>query len=513
MKPITPFVISAPGFYGVNTQDSPVDLAPGFALRAINCVIDESGRIASRKGWQTIHAANADLGTSNVTTIGELIDNSGTSYVLCTGGGFLFKYAAGVLTTLTYGGGGVAPTIAANNWQFVQLNGVAMFFQRGYDTLIFDPAVSTTTFRRLSERSGSAGTFYQTHTALSAYGRVWSADNGTDKNTVVFSDILAPHIMTGGTSGSLNVAQVWPTGGDEVIALAAHNNFLFIFGRKQILVYSGADDPATMRLSDSIVGVGCIARDSVQNTGDDVIFLSDSGVRSVLRTVQEKSAPLRPISKNVLNELQTHILAETKDNIKSVYSKQHGFYLLTMPSFFECYCFDIARPLQDGSTRVTTWQNLTPSGLYEARDGTLYFGLAGNLATYGSYFDNATAYRAQYYTTWIDFGNPIQISILKKIILTLIGGVNQPIIFKWAYDFVQSYSTETVSISGIVSAAEFGITEYNSGAEYAGNLLVNTLSANGTRSGKVLQFGFEAQIQGSPISIQKIELFTKDGRL
>ena len=43
--------ISAPGFFGLNTQDSPLDLAAGFALVATNCVIDQYGRIGSRKGW------------------------------------------------------------------------------------------------------------------------------------------------------------------------------------------------------------------------------------------------------------------------------------------------------------------------------------------------------------------------------------------------------------------------------------------------------------------------------
>lgn len=40
--------ISAPGFLGVNTQESSVDLASGYALEAYNCVIDKFGRIGDR---------------------------------------------------------------------------------------------------------------------------------------------------------------------------------------------------------------------------------------------------------------------------------------------------------------------------------------------------------------------------------------------------------------------------------------------------------------------------------
>ena len=46
---IQTFSITAPGFYGLNTQDSSLDLASGFALNAINCVIDQYGRIGARK--------------------------------------------------------------------------------------------------------------------------------------------------------------------------------------------------------------------------------------------------------------------------------------------------------------------------------------------------------------------------------------------------------------------------------------------------------------------------------
>ena len=42
---IQTYAITAPGFYGLNTQDSSLDLSSGFALTAVNCVIDKYGRI------------------------------------------------------------------------------------------------------------------------------------------------------------------------------------------------------------------------------------------------------------------------------------------------------------------------------------------------------------------------------------------------------------------------------------------------------------------------------------
>ncbi len=510
-SPLRTFSLSAPGFYGLNTADSPVDLSPNFALQAENCVIDKAGRIASRKGWTRAHTANSDLGSGDVTTIGELITTAGAATTLAAGNGFLYKLSGTTLTTLTYGGGGVAPTISANNWKFCFLNGVAMFWQRAYDPLIYDPAVSTTTFRRLSEKSGSAGTIPQANEAIVAYGRVWCADTTTDKSTLTWSDLLTPHIMTGGTAGTLDLRNVWPAGGDEVVALAAHNNFLFIFGRRQILIYSGADNPATMQLNDSIVGIGCIARDTVQNIGEDVWFLSDTGVRSMMRTIQEKSAPIGQLSLNINQDLQTYVNAEAAANIKSGYSQADNYYVLSFPSYDKAYCFDTRSRLESGAVRVTSW-TLAPTAFCETKSRDFYFGEPGYIGEHTGYLDDASHYRFAYYSTWMDFGDQVRTTILKKILLTLIGGTNQGVVFKWAYDYIDRYYSESKTISSLPTAAEYNIAEFNSMAEYSANTSVTTLSASGTSAGRLLQFGFEANISSFPMSIQKIDLFTKDGR-
>ena len=40
----------APGFMGLNTQDSQVSMSSGFATRADNVVINKGGRLTSRYG-------------------------------------------------------------------------------------------------------------------------------------------------------------------------------------------------------------------------------------------------------------------------------------------------------------------------------------------------------------------------------------------------------------------------------------------------------------------------------
>lgn len=509
--PLQVHSIQAPGFYGLNLQDSSLDVPPGFARTATNCVIDTYGRIGARRGWVKATTTTAALSGANITSLGELISNTGVSYIICTGNSKIFSFSAGALTELTYGGGGVAPTISANNWQVDTLNGILYLFQRGHDPLIFDPAVSTTTYRRLSEKSGYSGTVALANTVLSAYGRLWVADTTTDKNTVQFSDLKTGHIWTGGTSGTLDLIGVWPDGPDEIVTMAAHNGYLYIFGKHQILVYSGANSPSTMALSDSVSTVGCIARDSVQNMGSDMIFLSGTGIRSLLRTVQEKSAPLRDLSKNIRDHLLTDVNTEDLDNVKSVFFDKYSFYLLSLPVSGEVYCFDTRFPLQDGAARVTVWNNLVPKSFLATRSKQLYFGMAGYIGEHSGYLDDTATYDFAYYTSDISLTNNTNLSILKKIAATVIGGSGQQIVFKYGLDFSSSYQTRAANLPA-QNVAEYGIAEYGIG-EYTSGIALTNLTVNAGGNGKVMQFGFEAIVNGYAISIQKIDIFTKNGKL
>jgi len=390
-KQLQSYSLSAPGFYGLNTEDSPLDLGAGFALVATNCILDQYGRIGARKGYTRVNSSSGNLGANDVGVIHELVQNDGSLTVLFAGNNKLFKLgASNVVTELTYGGGGTAPTITASNWQCASLNSIAYFFQTGHDPLIYDPAVSITTFRRVSEKTGYVGTVPSANIAISAFGRLWVANTSSDKVTITFSDLIAGHIWSGGTSGSLDVSRVWPNGADEVMGLAAHNDFLFIFGKRQILVYSGASTPASLVLSDTVGSIGCIARDTIQSVGSDVIFLSDSGVRSLMRTIQEKSAPLRDLSKNVRFDLNSSLAGETLANLKSVYSEKEAFYLLVLPATFQVYCFDTKQSLQDGSSRVTKWDSIAPTSLRSLRNGDLYIGKNGYIGKYGGYLDDTS---------------------------------------------------------------------------------------------------------------------------
>jgi len=534
--------VSAPGFLGLNTQDPSLEISNGFAGVALNCVIDKFGRVGARQGYENINTSSGTLGANEVTVIHELIQTDGTLTVLLFGNGKLFKlglatagavseyniaeygsngvplaeYTQGIaglgtILELTYGGPATAPVFNAGNWQAASLNGIVYFFQINNDPIIYDPAVSTTTYRRVTEKSGYLGTVPSANVAISAYGRIWAANTTTNNTTVSFSDLLSGFVWSTGTSGTLDVSRVWSNGADEIMGLAAHNGFLFIFGRRQILIYANATTPSTMALSDTISSVGCIARDTIQNTGKDVVFLSGSGLRSVLRTVQEKSAPLGDLSKNIRNDFLTVIASESDTQLRSVYSEQNGFYLLTCPSSQKVFCFDTKVTLEDGSYRVTMWDNIAPKSFCSRRNGDLLIGQTGFVSKYTGYQDDGLPYRMEYYTNNADLGNDGQTSIIKKIKVLVVGGSNQAISVFWGYDFSSSYQSQTISIP-TQAVSEYGIGEYNI-AEFATGITLQELTAYGSGSGKVVQTGFEINVNGLPISFQKIEIQTKSGKL
>ena len=501
--------INAPAFAGINTQDSPIGVDPSFASIANNCVIDQYGRIGARKGYAAVSSNGSSvLGSSRgIEALHESLDVSGDKVVFSAGNNKIFS---GTTTLTDITPSGYTPT--ANNWKIIDFNNHTYFFQRGHESLIYTDESGSGVLEAFSSHSHATGTAPQANEVLAAYGRIWAADITGNKHTVYWTDLLQGHHWTGGTSGSLDLTTVFPTGNDEIVALAAHNGFLIIFCKRSIIVYSGATSPANMVLHDTIEGVGCISRDSVQHTGTDILFLSDSGVRSFGRTIQEKSMPMRDISKNVRNDLLNHVSLETNP-IKSLYSAEEAFYLLVFPDNNITYCFDMRTALPDGSNRVTTWKHITPLSLAKLDDNKIYIGKSDGIYEYKDHSDNGSSYTMSYFSNPTDFGNASNLKFLKKFSLTVISSATSATTLNWGYDYSDKYNKKVITSLGPNNQpAEYGIAEYNI-AEYATGIDIQTPKTNGTGSGSVVTVGIETVINGSPYSIQKIDIHALMGRL
>jgi len=384
------------------------------------------------------------------------------------------------------------------------------FFQRGYEPLVYSNHVgSVEALSSHPHATGVASTMYG-HEVLAAYGRLWTADFSTNKSTIYWSDLLDGAAWSGGSSGNIDVSKVWPDGYDEIVALAAHNGLLIIFGKHSIIVYDGATSPASMTLSDTVAGIGCVNRDTVQYTGTDVLFLSHTGLKSFGRTIQEKSMPISSLSGNITKDIIAALQNETQF-FRSVYSPEEGFYLLTFTGQDVTYCFDVRGTLENGSYRVTRWPSTKFTSYTRLEDGTLHVGTTNGISTYTGYSDNGSGYRFKYYSPSLTFGDSARIKILKKLKPTLVGANNSVVFMKWAYDFDTTYATTEFTV-GTQITGFYGESEYTT-VEFTGGQLTNQRSLNTTGYGTSVQVGLESEIDGSPLSLQEINVMALIGKL
>ena len=279
-----------------------------------------------------------------------------------------------------------------------------------------------------------------------------------------------------------------------------------------MLVYSGATAPASMALSDTINNIGCIGRDAVQSTGKDILFLDFSGVRSLSRTVQEKSAPIGDISKNVNNDIKSRVQAET-GNIKSVYDSNNAFFLINFPTVGVVYCFDTKYPLEDGSYRTTTWTSMDPLSFVVTDADALYIGVATGIAEYTSYTDNAAGFSLQYFSHPLSFGDSSRLKFLKKVNVTTFNGANANVTLNWAYDYEGNYQSQVYTLAGF-SSGQYNISEYNTTAEYASSgSLINTEKINTGGSGSLVTVGLTTNVSGNEIAFQELNVHSLIGRI
>jgi hypothetical protein len=601
--------ITAPGFMGLNTQDSGVTLESGYATVANNCIIDKYGRLGARKGWDLItDPVNAVVTgaisgttltvsavTSGTLSIGVVLSGTGvtvgtTITALGTGTGgvgtytvsasqtvtsrtitasnslgtdnyiesiFEFKTIGGTISYLSSGNGqlfasnittnltrkyvfdtdssgpiplATQPNFTGNRWQWAALpegsgaaaESYAFAAQSGNPFLVYREGAHSGpfVFQRVGTDYGTAPTGVSTFdpdSVLASFGRVWVGGLTDNKTTIFYSKLLDGAHFTGAGSGLLDIGGVVGQN-DEIVALAQHNKYLVIFCKNNIVVYQGANDPTTMTLADTIKGVGCIARDSVQNTGNDLVFLSKSGVRSFNRTVQENSMPLRELSLNIRDDLVSYLTVETLTNVKSAYFERDAFYLITFPGSKTMVYFDLRNVLPNGAARATIWNNnagITYKAFCSTEDRRLFLGVPNGIAEYTGYLDNTASYTMTYFTSNSDLGAPTQGKMLKKANLVVIGSGDQDFAFKYGYD----YTLNPSSVNIVQNLGTKTFSKYNTTAKYniskyaSAGIGVNTISMQLSGSGKVIQFGVEATVNDNPVSIQKIDVYLKTGKI
>jgi hypothetical protein len=567
MKQLETVSIVAPGFFGLNTQESGVTLSPNYAQLTDNVVIDKYGRLGSRKGWLMKTTDGVDeLGGNPIRFMLENIEVGGATTLLSAGNNKVFT--GGNNSALT----DVTPsfyTITADNWDGASLLETAILVQEDHEPLVFNPVASPVVQPLVYYTAGADGSVadfaslpgspttgdrYHTQDTntvyewdgstwdnvtivqnygvdypkqiIGAYGRFWAHNGKTIYWSTDIADSSGFPNFSGGTSGTLNIASVLPRNIDEIVALAVHNDLLIIFCKSNIVMYSGAKNPigVDFKLYDIIAGVGCVAPRSVQPTGSDLIFLSDTGIRSLGRLISEKSLPMRDLTKNIrddfLADMRYEIDNGSLDNVCSVYSEQNAFYLISFPSSQTVYVLDMRSPLEDGSARCTVWFEYPAYAFLRLVDRSLLIGKTDGIGEYSGYTDNGSSYVIRFASHYLDLGSNVQNKILKQVKVLVLGGSNQEFKLKVDTDYLSSEDVYTFKINESTvyeyGTALYGYDPDNDDAPlsfFTGSVVIDTIKSSIGGSGNVIQIGFEANVSGSELSVQSLDCFVKTGRI
>ena len=91
-----------------------------------------------------------------------------------------------------------------------------------------------------------------------------------------------------------------------------------------------------------------------------------------------------------------------------------------------------------------------------------------------------------------------------------IGGAATNIAVKWDVDYGSNYASKVFtfinSTTSLYGVGEYGISEYSPGST------INRKGLTLSKTGRVFQLGIEANIDGSPLSVQQMDIFVKGGR-
>jgi len=517
-KQLKAAVLDTVGVNGLDTQTHPTALDATWFTKADNIVYTEGGRVTFRKGVKQLTLAEGN-------SIGAIVEHKPTGKIFSAAGGNMYE------TDLTDKDNAFINSFATgatnSDWQFVEYDDEIYCFQEGEKPVEYDSGVWSLLEATSGYNAPTGVTTFDPSCGLGDFGRMWAGGISEDKNILYYSELERPHKWSSGDSGYINLKFVW--GGDEIIGIKAYSGKLVIFGRQNIAIYNNPTDVTSMSLDEVIEGAGCVARDSIRAIGNDLFFMSDTGVRSLRRTAEANTdkLPLTDVSSTVKDELISHI--SNSHNIKSVFVYDEGLYVVSFVDLNVTYVFDITHTTPKGTPRISKWYfegDRNPVSMaYSEGYGLLFGQKGGNVCSYEGYFDidyegsNVYTYHpftGSFSTVWIDLGQGYISSILKKLLMVISGGQGTDVGLRVYKDFELEPSTSSTfkmnpAILGIpykwgTSAALFGT------AKYAPIYGLKEVGLQLAGDAKYIRFEMDGVTNGYKASLQSITLFYKPGK-
>lgn len=501
--------MTLPGFKGLNTQNAGALLDPSWATDLINAVIDDSSRVAARKGYTALTSA-AVTGEPFVQVY-ELVGSDGDTELVAFTDSDIYRSVNDGSTWSSING---ILTITDGNWMAVNFNDKMVAAQAGEAPITYTAGGAFAEIADVNAPTGGA--------ILSAFGRIWMSD--ADGHTLKYSALLDETDWTSSDSGALDMWNIWPDN-DQIVALAAHNGALVVFGKRTIVFFTDGQgsalgiDPTQVYVVDIVKGTGCIAKYSVQHVDGDIWFLSEHGLQSLGRLVAERSNPLNNLSKNVQDELSDRVDAIDLDDLRSVFSARHRVYLLALPSGTAtetgtAFVFDTRGKLDDGAARcMGTWTLVPRAAVYTQAQAIVMQVLSedGEVGSYSGQLDNTESYIFTYASGWMDLTQQGYLIIPKRYDGVFYSDDAISVTFKWAFDFEQDFNTLSKAFSGGGGGFEWGEGEWGED-EFAGGVLLRRGKVTPGLNGEYIRLGISCTIDNTTFAVQQLDLFAKIGR-
>lgn len=188
--------------------------------------------------------------------------------------------------------------------------------------------------------------------------RVWLTGTGNDSNTLYGSALgNAEDWTTTGTAGRVIIA-IEPGDGDLITGIIAFRERLFIFKRNRIYTVQAVGgafptDASALSVELYSQNVGCVSAYSVQPVLDDVLFLAQGGVASLVASERVGDFTAAFLSRKIrdIQSLAT-VSSGTDLEISAFTVPEHNQYWLLIPD--NAFVLDY-RLIQEGKVRWTRY--------------------------------------------------------------------------------------------------------------------------------------------------------------
>jgi hypothetical protein len=148
--------------------------------------------------------------------------------------------------------------------------------------------------------TGSSRKFIYTEIGTPANGKLIESfsdhlcivDTVSEPNLIYYSDINDYDNFTGGTSGSIRLT-------DAIVGIKTFRESLYVFCKNNIYRVVNINDPTSLQVQPVTNNLGCVAGETIQEFGGDLIFLAPDGLRNVAGTARIGDVELSSVSRAI----------------------------------------------------------------------------------------------------------------------------------------------------------------------------------------------------------------------